>query len=401
MPSSLRYIADIHYMPALITLTFPEGFEEIDSLNADNLKNLNLPSTMKSMRMLDHCHELETLSFPEGMEYLPGMDSLTKLKTINIPSSALGFNEEVYFAIKNCPMLETIIISDESPFLSYDEGFLMDGNRTILYHYVGDTVGSPADIESISLNKKTAEIPAGNTLKLTAVCSPDNAVDKTIVWKSSNTDVASVDKNGNVTGVSRGTATITATSKANSKIKASCKVTVLFKDATHENVTSGMFNAIYWVADKKITGEKVKFGTMDSMTRGQFVRFLYRYAGNPSVTSSMIKKYGSQFKDVDKNYTHFKAIVWAVSKGLIAGYSDGTFKPNGTLTRNNVATILWKYAGSPKVSNPNNPFSDVAKSKAIAWGKNKKIFTGTKFQPKANCLRGDFAVFLYRYDVTK
>ena len=120
--------------------------------------------------------------------------------------------------------------------------------------------------------------------------------------------------------------------------------------------------------------------------------------GNPKVTSAMIKKYGSKFSDVDKSYTHFKAIVWAVSKGLINGYSDGTFKPNGTLTRNNVATILWKYAGSPKVANPNNPFSDVKKSAAIAWGKSKDIFIGTKFQPKTNCLRGDFALFLYRYD---
>lgn len=137
------------------------------------------------------------------------------------------------------------------------------------------------------------------------------------------------------------------------------------------------------------------------MTRGQFVRFLYRYAGNPKVTATMIKKYGEQFKDVDKNYTHYKAIVWAVSEGLIGGYSDGTFKPEKTLSRNNVATILWKYAGAPKVSNPNNPFSDVAKSAAIAWGKNRKIFNGTTFKPKDNCLRGDFALFLYRYDKTK
>ena len=87
-----------------------------------------------------------------------------------------------------------------------------------------------------------------------------------------------------------------------------------------------------------------------------------------------------------------------MSEGLIGGYSDGTFKPNDPLSRNNVATILWKLAGSPKIGNPNNPFADVAKSQALAWGKSKKIFTGTKFQPKTNCLRGDFAVFLYRYN---
>ena len=200
-------------------------------------------------------------------------------------------------------------------------------------------------------------------------------------------------------------AIITATSKSNSAIIASCKVTVKFSDAYYDlngtgqsNVSKEMETAINWAADNKVTGEKVKFGTYNSMTRGQFVRFLYRYANEPKVTSNMIKKYGSKFSDVDKNYTHFKAIIWAVSKGLIAGYEDGTFKPNKKLTRKNLATILWKYTGSPKVSNAVNPFSDVAKSTAITWGKNKKIFTGIKFYPGNNCLRCDAAVFLHRYD---
>ena len=47
------------------------------------------------------------------------------------------------------------------------------------------------------------------------------------------------------------------------------------------------------------------------------------------------------------------------------------------------------------------PFADVSKSAAIAWGKSRKIFEGDKnnrFRPKTDCLRGDFAVFLYRYN---
>ena len=100
-----------------------------------------------------------------------------------------------------------------------------------------------------------------------------------------------------------------------------------------------------------------------------------------------------------------KTSTWVqTSERTMSFKSDGrktgnsSVSSSGTLTRNNVATILWKYAGSPRTVSPNNPFSDVKKSAAIAWGKSKHIFTGTKFYPQNNCLRGDFALFLYRYN---
>ena len=78
----------------------------------------------------------------------------------------------------------------------------------------------------ISLNKKSATVRKGKTLTLNATISPSNAANKNVTWKSSNTKVATVNSAGKVTAKSYGTATITVTSKADSKIKATCKITV-------------------------------------------------------------------------------------------------------------------------------------------------------------------------------
>lgn len=79
-------------------------------------------------------------------------------------------------------------------------------------------------VSSITLNKTALEIKAGKTATLVATVKPDNATDKTVVWSSSDTGIATVDETGKVTAVKEGTVTITA--KAGYK-DASCAVTVL------------------------------------------------------------------------------------------------------------------------------------------------------------------------------
>lgn len=87
------------------------------------------------------------------------------------------------------------------------------------------------DVESITLNKSSGKMGVGRSLQLKATILPVKATNKTITWKSSNTEVAIVSKNGKVTAKALGTATITATT-ANKKT-ATFKVTV--KDANWNN----------------------------------------------------------------------------------------------------------------------------------------------------------------------
>ena len=87
------------------------------------------------------------------------------------------------------------------------------------------TVKNPVKVKSISLSKK-ASVKAGESIKLEATVSPDNATNKKVKWESSDTDVAKVNSKGKVTGVSKGNAVITVTAADGSKVSAVCKITV-------------------------------------------------------------------------------------------------------------------------------------------------------------------------------
>lgn len=86
------------------------------------------------------------------------------------------------------------------------------------------TVKQP--VKKISLSKSSLSLKVGEKKKIKATVSPNNAENKKVKWTSSNKKVATVDSQGNITALKKGTAEITAISKDTSKVKKSCKVTV-------------------------------------------------------------------------------------------------------------------------------------------------------------------------------
>ena len=88
-----------------------------------------------------------------------------------------------------------------------------------------DSTSTPVSVSGVTLDKTTLSIEVGGTSTLTATVSPDNAADKSVAWSSDKTDIATV-KDGVVTAVAAGTATITVTSVADATKKATCTVTV-------------------------------------------------------------------------------------------------------------------------------------------------------------------------------
>ena len=141
--------------------------------------------------------------------------------------------------ISNCPKLVTLVSSGEPGF------FEPDGRNMFGWWTPRNTDSWPdtcifvdkdlklitsttvKKVTSITLNKTKATLKAGKTLKLKAKeILPADATDKTVTWKSSNTKVATVDQNGKVKAVGKGTCTITCTAKDGSKVKAKCKITV-------------------------------------------------------------------------------------------------------------------------------------------------------------------------------
>ena len=80
------------------------------------------------------------------------------------------------------------------------------------------------------------------------------------------------------------------------------------------------------------------FSPSVTMTRGMLVTVLYRLAGKPAVTA------GSSFSDVAAGTYYTDAVAWASANKLVTGYGNGRFAPNATVTREQMAAILYRYA---------------------------------------------------------
>ena len=141
------------------------------------------------------------------------------------------------------------------------------------------------------------------------------------------------------------------------------------------------------------------FGWKGSMTRGDFVLILYRNAGSPSV-------YGvsNPFTDVKSTDYYYEAVLWAYRNNVVNGTSTTTFGPKGKITREQIASILWRLAGKPVYSASLRSYTDYASVSdyaydAMSWavGSGYVKGSGAKLSPKNNATRAEVAVMLLRY----
>ncbi len=141
------------------------------------------------------------------------------------------------------------------------------------------------------------------------------------------------------------------------------------------------------------------FGWNGNMTRGDFVLILYRNAGSPSV-------YGvsNPFTDVKSTDYYYEAVLWAYRNNVVNGTSTTTFGPKGKITREQIASILWRLAGKPVYSASLRSYTDYASVSdyaydAMSWavGSGYVKGSGAKLSPKNNATRAEVAVMLHRY----
>ena len=145
-----------------------------------------------------------------------------------------------------------------------------------------------------------------------------------------------------------------------------------------------------------------KFAPESSMTRAMFVTVLYRLEGSPSVEGLATPP----FTDIGaSNYSWaYNAIVWAYNTGVTKGTSATTFAPGAAITRQEIVTMLYRYAGSPAVSGSLNfgdssVISSWARS-AVQWANSIGVITGYpngNFGPVDATTRGQMAAIVHRY----
>lgn len=294
-------------------------------------------------------------------------------------------------------------------------------------------------VESITLNKPQLSLVKGATETLTATVLPTTATDKTVIWESSDTAVATV-KDGIVTAVAAGNATITA--KAGEKT-ATCAVTVTNPSnsgsssggggsstpryavtvpdktengslsVTPKNAKKGSDVTVTATPDKgyevdDIVAKDAKGNKLTLKDNGDGTYTFTMPASKVTVTAAFAEKKAEPiapeklFADVSAEEYYYEAVKWASENGVTGGIGENLFGANLPCTRAQIVTFLWRAAGSPEPKGMSG-FVDVSAdayyAKAVAWAVEQGIVSGTSattFSPDAVCTRAQSVAFLYR-----
>lgn len=161
-----------------------------------------------------------------------------------------------------------------------------------------------------------------------------------------------------------------------------------------KDITANMwcYDYVLDVYNKKLilgTSEDT-FSPDTPLTRAMVASIIYRMAGSPDVSYSAI------FTDVPDGQWYTKGIIWAYNNKVISGYGNGLCGPNDYVTVEQLASILYRYAGSPEVTAEITGYSDVnaiseyAKT-GMAWAVSKKMNNGETLHPASPATRAEAA----------
>lgn len=251
--------------------------------------------------------------------------------------------------------------------------------------------------EKIKIKPSKVKLTAGETYVPQVQAEPEDAV---IVWKSSDDTVAKVSADGTIMALSAGKTVITAYGEEN--VKSSCTVTVTgqllpykdldpkawYYDELKAAVEKGLFSGV----------SEELFAPDSSMTRAMAVQVLYNMEKKPGEAQE------PGFEDVRETDWYYDAVAWAVESGIVTGISETRFAPDRPLTRQDLAMILWRYAGSPETKGTLDHFSDadavaVYAGQAMAWAVEEGLMQGENqmLMPKKTATRVQTAVIMQRF----
>ena len=164
-----------------------------------------------------------------------------------------------------------------------------------------------------------------------------------------------------------------------------------YHDAVEYAVTNGLMKGV----------GNGKFDPEGSMTRAMLVTVLWRYEGEPAEGENT-------FIDVPDGTWYTEAVAWAAANGVVGGVGNGKFEPEGNITREQMATILFRYAQKKGIDTSKrgelSGFPDSGKvsswaKDAIQWAVAEDIINGSdgKLLPQGNATRAQVATLLMRF----
>jgi len=136
------------------------------------------------------------------------------------------------------------------------------------------------------------------------------------------------------------------------------------------------------------------------MTRAMLVTVLYRMAGSPEVDSSTLP-----FTDLKADAWYTDAVIWSRDRGVVNGYEDGRFGVSDSITREQLAAILYRYTGAADTGGSLAGWSDASgvsswAVQAMSWAVDRGLITGmsdSTLAPRGTATRAQTAAILMRY----
>ena len=217
---------------------------------------------------------------------------------------------------------------------------------------------------------------------------------------------------GNYSGEKTGTITVTAQDRPAPGTSGSVRYDVTVAKADHGTVSASAARAAagdtvtltaqpdsgYVLAALTVTDSQ---GREIKLTRLDGGKYTFTMPGNRVEVKAAFA--GITFSDVPSGAYYAEAVRWAVEQGVTNGTGNGTFQPNGSCTRAQLAAFLWRLAGEPE-STQDPTFTDVSAdawcAKALRWAAEQGIVTGYadgSFHPDQTVTRIQAVAMLYRY----
>lgn len=146
-----------------------------------------------------------------------------------------------------------------------------------------------------------------------------------------------------------------------------------------------------------------RFSPDAPMSRGMLAVVLHNLENNPAQPLT------GAFADVDNSQWYAEGVSWAAAKGIVSGYGSGQFGPNDNITREQLAVMLWRYAGSPACTNKELRFNDAGEIsgfalEAMGWAVENGVINGCgngQLVPRGLATRAQAAQMLMNFLKTK
>lgn len=291
------------------------------------------------------------------------------------------------------------------------------------------TVATPDSIqvvrEGTSAGLSALTLEPGQTVELSAVSTWRNvdvtAQDTCYTW-SVDPAVGAVDADGTLTVGSTG-ATGNLTVKAGDK---TVSIPVTVNGMPFEDVAQGAwyYDAVRYVYDGGLfEGVSARaFAPDTTMNRGMLATVLWRMAGTPEPDALQTEPAGEDgesaapagvFTDVPADAYYAKAVAWAAQRGIVDGMGNGQFQPDGKVTRQQIAAMLYRYAVQAAGKDVTLPadaptldgFADRAEiagwaDEAMTWAVGTRLMegdAGQRLTPGADATRCQVAAMLMRF----